>query len=427
MYMTTLVETSRKIKFDIRSLVDGVRAEERRSDRHLHLTAYENRPSKLAQSFLDSNLSFRQHEGLMEARGSDQVIKHGDFILMGLPGVYALEEKARLAAAEMFGASFVDFRPTSGLHGMLCTIAASTNPGDVIYSIDPFEGGHSASRHLLIRMGRRPTYFPWSRELQSIDLERFRSMIKSTPPNALFFEQGTPLFPLPISELRSIVGDHVKIVYDASHTLGLIAGGRFQRPLEEGSDILQGNTHKTFPGPQKCVINYRDYEMGLIASESLSKGLVSNQHTHHAIAAYITTLEMYEFGHEYAEKVVENAQTLASRLAELGVELIKRGDEFTQSHQVLIRGEKIDEKCKRLFACGISTNARYAYGERVIRIGVQEVTRRGMGSSEMETIAYLIARALREKEMIDGVRRNVTALNCEFNDVKFSFDEIFGL
>ena len=36
--------------------------------------------------------------------------------------------------------------------------------------------------------------------------------------------------------------------------MGLIAGEEFQRPLEEGCDILMGSTHKTFFGPQGGLI-----------------------------------------------------------------------------------------------------------------------------------------------------------------------------
>ena len=35
------------------------------------------------------------------------------------------------------------------------------------------------------------------------------------------------------------------VVYDAAHVLGLIAGKRFQDPLREGADVMNGSTHKT--------------------------------------------------------------------------------------------------------------------------------------------------------------------------------------
>ena len=40
------------------------------------------------------------------------------------------------------------------------------------------------------------------------------------------------------------------IMYDTAHVLGLI-GDYFQKPFEEGAEIVTGSTHKTFFGPQR--------------------------------------------------------------------------------------------------------------------------------------------------------------------------------
>ena len=56
------------------------------------------------------------------------------------------------------------------------------------------------------------------------------------------------------------------IMYDMAHVLGLI-GDHFQKPFEEGAEIVTGSTHKTFFGPQRGVIgvNYKpeDLKWGL--------------------------------------------------------------------------------------------------------------------------------------------------------------------
>lgn len=407
--------------------IEALAAEEERSERFLHLTAYENRMSRLAHSFLSSNLSFRQHEGTLEEHTGEDVVVHGSFMFMGLPGVYGLEEKARHATQRMFGAAISDFRPTSGLHAMMCTLATATKPGDVVYTIDPMNGGHAASRPLLTNLGRISQYIPWSNGELSVDLERFADVVKSAPPSAIYLEHGTPLFSLPVREIREIVGPDVLIAYDASHTLGLIAGGEFQSPLDEGADILQGNTHKTFPGPQKALLNFRDHEFGLRITEAISNGFVSSQHTHHAIAAYITALEMAEFGRDYARQMLSNAQALANALAEQGMRLVSRNGKYTSSHQILIEGDEIDARCRRLFACGVSTNARYAFGRRVIRIGVQEVTRRGMKEEEMAHIASFLRLAFDPRTQVDQLARRVAKFNANFPNVEYSFDRIRGL
>lgn len=426
----------------LRRLLNGLEKEEKRSSKVLHLTAYENRLSKLAQSYLASPLLFRQHEGSLEDHVGEDAVRHGSFMFMGLPGVYELERIARDAAQFLFDAALTDFRPVSGLHAMMSTVATASKPGDVIYTIDPVEGGHSASRTLITQLGRLSEYIPWSASEKVIDVEAFEKAIKAKPPAMIFLEHGTPLFPLPLQQVcslvRSVAGEGVPIVYDASHTLGLIAGRKFQTPLQDGCDVLQGNTHKTFPGPPKALVNFKDRAKGEKISQLLSKGFVSNQHTHHAIATYITMLEMKTFATPYAAQMIENAAALAHELDSLGFALISRrsdteNENFTQSHQVLIRGKKTQndydayDDCKRLIACNISTNARTAFREEVIRIGVQEVTRRGMGVTEMREIAQFFKRSLLDGENIEAVGKDVIDFNEQFSRIYYSFDQELGL
>jgi len=164
-------------RLKLEQLLDGLRCEEQRSDDTLHLTANENRLSKLAQSFLSSNLSFRQHEGTLDEHISEAVLLHGTFMFMGLPGVYALEHEARMVAQDMFHAAISDFRPTSGLHGMLCTLAAATKPGDIVYSINPGDGGHAATRQAVTNLGRQSAYIPWSNTDLTIDMDAFAKAV----------------------------------------------------------------------------------------------------------------------------------------------------------------------------------------------------------------------------------------------------------
>ena len=56
-----------------------------------------------------------------------------------------------------------------------------------------------------------------------------------------------------ISEFIKDMGLDTTIMYDMAHVLGLI-GDNFQKPFEEGADLVTGSTHKTFFGPQRGVI-----------------------------------------------------------------------------------------------------------------------------------------------------------------------------
>ncbi len=86
-------------------------------------------------------------------------------------------------------------------------------------------------------------------------LTRSADVIRAAKPGIVTFGGSLFLFPHPIKELKEVcdeVGAYV--AYDASHVLGLIAGGVFQDPLREGADFITSSTHKTFPGPQGGVV-----------------------------------------------------------------------------------------------------------------------------------------------------------------------------
>ena len=46
------------------------------------------------------------------------------------------------------------------------------------------------------------------------------------------------------------------INYDGAHVAGLIAGGEFQDPLQEGVDSMTMSSHKTLWGPQGGIISF---------------------------------------------------------------------------------------------------------------------------------------------------------------------------
>lgn len=97
-------------------------------------------------------------------------------------------------------------------------------------------------------------------------------------------------------EIREALGEDVIIIYDASHTMGLIMGQQFQAPFKEGANVICANTHKTLPGPQKGMMAFRDKELGKKANAIIDGCLYSSPHTASMIALSTTILEIKEFG-----------------------------------------------------------------------------------------------------------------------------------
>ncbi|MHB1261891.1 MAG: hypothetical protein ACYC2H_09280, partial [Thermoplasmatota archaeon] len=57
-----------------------------------------------------------------------------------------------------------------------------------------------------------------------------------------------------------------------------------------------------------------------------------------------------------------------------------------------------------------------------VRIGVQELTRVGMGRREMDQVAEFYARALVKREDPSGVKADVKAFKARFQAVKYCFN-----
>jgi glycine hydroxymethyltransferase len=229
-------------------------------------------------------------------------------------------------------------------------------------------------------------------------------------------------------------------MYDAAHVLGLIAGGEFQHPFEEGADIITGSTHKTLPGPQGGIILAKNPDEKLVnrIQAKVFPGLVSNHHLHHIPALGITLLEMLAFGKEYASHTVSNAQAFAKALDDTGFSVVHkvRGGKkvFSESHQVLLdvrpqgKGRLVAESLEQ---ANVITNKQMLAFDDVnnpadpsgLRLGVQEMTRFGMTEKDMGRIADFFRRVLVEKENPERVRNDVIQMRSEFQSVNYCFKE----
>src|SRR5207244_13570412 len=98
-----------------------------------------------------------------------------------------------------------------------------------------------------------------------------------------------------------------RVVYDGSHVLGLIAGGEFQRPLQEGAELLLGSTHKSLFGPQGGIIVGKKEVEAEVKGRQFP-GLVDNAHWNRIAALTWALDEARRNGRKYAARVIENAR-----------------------------------------------------------------------------------------------------------------------
>lgn len=182
----------------------------------------------------------------------------GDFLGLGFKSVEDLINMATEAAKHMLSASSVNLNVLSGVHAMMSAILSVTNPGEMVLTVPKDARGHFATAGILERVGRKHSYVAYDLKNLRFDVEKTAVIAKKLDAKAIYLDVSYYLNPHNLKELREAVGDEIIIIYDASHTMGLIMGQQFQAPFVEGANVICANTHKTLPGPHKGMIAFRD-------------------------------------------------------------------------------------------------------------------------------------------------------------------------
>jgi len=402
-------------------LLASVDRDVERDRRTLWLTANEGFMSRTAASYLGSEFSNRYYSGPGD---EDAVVTnlYTPFMSRGRPGVAGLVETASAAAAEMLGAASVNLNCLSGINAMTSAILALSEPGDVVMALAVRDGGHFATQHVVERCGRHWASLPVDGRTGSLRPDAARGPLPSDV-RLVYLDSSFELSPLDVAGIRRFVGDRVALAYDASHTMGLIMGGVLPSPLTLGADALCGNTHKTLPGPHRGLIAYRTAQVAQRADAVIESGLYSSNHLISLMALAVTLLEMRRWGRDYAHQVVANANRLAAALSRLGWEVRVGGDGwFTRTHQVHVLSERLGRHRPlyvRFAASNIALGFDNCLGEGTfIRLGTQEITRRGMMEADMEELAQLLVHAASGQ----NVSAAAAGLAMRHDTAHYSFD-----
>ena len=357
-----------------------------------------------------------------------------------------IENYATDLMKNLFKCDWGDLRLVSGTHANLATFKglslASKNRKMVVTPLSC--GAHISHDYAGLAgsvLGLENINHVYSIDEFNIDPDKSADVIKAAKPGIVTFGGSLFLFPHPIKELKAVCDEvDAYVAYDASHVLGLIAGGVFQDPFNEGADLITSSTHKTFPGPQGGVIlgNARDKRMEK-AIKSIQFAIfplsTSNTHLGRLPAVGIATLEMRHFGVELARQTVKNAQTAGQYLCENGLKVLCASKGFTQSHQIAVDvrnfggGKKIAQNLedaniilnKNLLPYDNQDDRNNPSG---LRIGFQGVTRRGFREGDIKHLCDLMLSVIKGKRTPAEAKEDVIALKNEFNQVKYGFQSV---
>jgi glycine hydroxymethyltransferase len=400
----------------------------------LPMIASENIPSPAIKEAMACDFGDRYAEGWV-----------GERVYAGCKYLDEVESVAIDLGKKLFHSEFIDVRPISGVFANMVAYTVFSNPGDVLMACTIPTGGHiSHSKESLggtaglVRKLDVQNY-PFDEEEFTIDVDKTSNLVKELSgkgkaPKIFMLGASVFLFPHPVKEIINIAKSYdSKVVFDAAHVAGLIAGGLFQDPIGEGVDAMTMSTHKTLAGPQHgTIVSWNKYAEPI--KRAIFPGLSSNHHLHAVAGVAIAFAEALEFYHEYAKNIVINSKTLAQALYERGINVLYEKKGFTESHMMLIdvtrygNGFEIE---KRLEAANIIVNRNLLpYDKRMgrdyrapggIRIGTQELTHIGLGKSEMVEVADLMKKIIVDNAEPRSVAKEVADLRKDFQKVRYCF------
>jgi len=334
----------------------------------------------------------------------------------------------------LFGARYVEYRPASGSIANALAIAALVDADATLMVLGEGAPGHQSYRRdgWGGRLARRVVDLPFDYAALDVDPVELQRSVEATRPRLIILGTALLLFPYNLAPIRQ-AADSVGalVMYDGAHAMGLLAGGAFQAPLAEGADLVTGSTQKSLPGPIGGLILTLAPELGERIFDVCTH-LVSNYENNRTLALGVAFAELLAFGRAYAAACIANAQSLARALETLGFKPLGAQRGYTQTNQVILdvsdRGSAntLSETWER---ANIITTAMHlpspipAAGRPPdgIRLGVQEVTRLGMGATEMHRIADLMHRAAGVDDP-QTVAADATDLVRSFPTVYYTFE-----
>jgi glycine hydroxymethyltransferase len=358
----------------------------------------------------------------------------GDKYEMGLEAIEEIEVIAAELAAEVFRARYAEIRVASGALANLYGFMAICRPGDAIIAPPADIGGHvthhAAGCAGLYGLMTHPA--PVDADGYTVDLEALRKLAKEVRPKLITLGGSLNLFPHPVAKVREIAHEvGAKLLFDAAHQCGIIAGGAWGDPLAEGAHLMTMSTYKSLGGPAGGLIVTNDAELAERLDAIAYPGLTANFDAAKSAALALTLIDWREHGAAYAAKMIAVARAFAAALDAEGLPVFAREKGFTRSHQFAVEaaawggGQSAAKKLRRagFLACGIGLPLAPVEGDvNGLRIGTPELVRWGVGEEHVGELARLMKRAL-TTDAPESLASEVAHLRARFDKLHYICEE----
>ncbi len=408
----------------------------RRQTNSLQMIASENFASKAVLEAASTILTNKYSEGYPGKRyygGNIHVDK--------------VEDLARQRLAKLFNADHANVQPHAGANANAASYLAVLKPGDTVLAMRLDQGGHLTHGSPVNFSGQYYNFVSYGVTKadgdrgERIDLENLEALAREHRPKLIVV--GATAYPRivdvePVRKIADEVG--ALVMFDAAHVAGLIAGGVYPSPVgstlsgkNQKADIVTFTTHKTLRGPRGGAI-LATSELAAAVDKAVFPGLQGGPLEHIIAAKAVAFKEASEPSFaNYQQQTVANAKALASSLEAEGFRIVSGG---TDTHLVLVDLTRFDSELSGKVAqevldlAGVTCNrnqipydARSPFITSGLRFGTPALTTTGMGVEEMEIIANIIGRALRnrgDERKIEEIAAEVANLCSKFPPPPFN-------
>ncbi|MDH5528607.1 MAG: aminotransferase class I/II-fold pyridoxal phosphate-dependent enzyme [Paracoccaceae bacterium] len=354
----------------------------------------------------------------------------GDKYEMGLEAIEEIEVIAAELAAEIFDAQYAEIRVGSGALANLYGFMALTQPGDAIIAPPGTIGGH-VTHH---KAGCAGLYglvtrsAPVDADGYSVDLAALRDLARKVQPKLITIGGSLNLFEHPVREVRAIADEvGAKLLFDAAHQCGIIAGRAWKNPLAEGAHLMTMSTYKSLGGPAGGLIVTNDAAIAERLDHIAFPGMTANFDAAKSAALALSLLDWRDHGNAYANAMIATSRAFADALSGHGLPVFASAKGYSRSHQFAVEaasfggGQAASKKLRKagFLACGIGLPVAEVAGDmNGLRIGTPELVRWGVTVTDIPAIAALVAEALRSNAPEDIAPR-VAALRRKFDRLHF--------
>jgi len=364
----------------------------------LRLIASENYASPAVLAALGSTMNNKYAEGYPAKR------YYGGCQFVDVTETLAIDR-----AKELFGADHANVQPHAGAQANMAVYGAFLDPKDPdqkVLGLVLAHGGHLTHGSPVNFSGKWFSFVGYEVEKESemIEMDRVRELALEHRPRMIL--AGFTAYPrnIDFAAFRRIA-DEVDAIFmvDASHFIGLVAGGAYPSPVPH-ADVVTFTTHKTLRGPRGAAILCRQEHAKAIDKAVFP--MMQGGPLEHVIAAKAVCFKeaMEPEFKEYAARTLRTARALASGLIEQGLRAVSGG---TDSHLALLdlqpiglTGSDAESACQE---AGIALNKNAIPFDPLppstasgIRVGTPGPATLGMDEPEMAQISKVIGDVLKD-------------------------------